>query len=360
MISAGDEYPVHQTAEWIAHPATSDKNFYDRNYFNLHHCNDDLFAIFGMGQYPNLGVHDAYITVRRGDTHHVIRSSRPLTDRMDTTVGPIRIEVIEPLQKVRFIVEPSEHSVEADVTWHASCPAFEEPNQFLRAGGKVVFDTQRFAQTGTWEGTLKVGDETFDVQPADWWGVRDRSWGVRPVGEKETDGIRAGLNVMPGMWNYFPMKFDDHAIIYMCHERPDGVRPLEEAVRVWDDPTREIEHLGRPEWEHQLTPGTRMLEGSTIRMPHAGIEVACTPLLVNYVSVGTGYGMDQDWRHGMYHGPELVVQGLQLATEEIAKLGQYGVVDHVGRFEYEGNVGFGLYEHGFFGPFPPVGLSSAH
>lgn len=356
-VSAGDEYPIHQVPRWIAHPETSDRNFYDRNYFNLHSCSDELFAIFGMGQYPNLGVHDAYLTVRKGDKHHVVRASRPITDRLDTSVGPIRIEIVEPLKRVRFVVEESaESAVAMDVMWNATIPAVEEPNQFLRAGGKVVFNTQRFAQTGTWTGSLTVAGTTYDVTPDTWRGVRDRSWGIRPVGEKESDGIRQTLNVMPGMWNYMPMQFDDHSILYMCHERPDGIRPLEEAVRVWNDPERPIDNLGRPEWEHTVTPGTRMLEHSTIRMPHAGIEIDCTPIVVNYVSVGTGYGMDADWRHGMYQGPELVVQNLELDTEEIGKIGQYGVVDHVGRYTYEGNEGYGLYEHGFFGEFPKLDI----
>ena len=72
-LSAMDDYPVHQASEFIAHPATSDRNFYDRYYFNMHPCDDDWFAIFGMGQYPNLGVVDAFIDVRRGDSQHIVR-----------------------------------------------------------------------------------------------------------------------------------------------------------------------------------------------------------------------------------------------------------------------------------------------
>jgi hypothetical protein len=84
--------------------------------------------------------------------------------------------------------------------------------------------------------------------------------------------------------------------------------------------------------------------------------VKCTPILPCMVSIGTGYGLDADWRHGMYQG-KLVVQGLEKKHDEVAPLGQYGVVDQVGRFEYEGRVGYGLYEHGFFGAFPQCGLN---
>ncbi len=356
-ISSWDDFPVHQSPDWIRHVATTDRNFYDRYYFNLHSSSGELFAIFGMGQYPNLGVHDAFCCVARGAKQHVIRASRPLTDRMDQTVGPIRIEVIEPLKKLRVIVEPSEHTIAMDVTWNAAIRPIPEPNQYIRNEGRVVFNTQRFAQLGWWEGTLSVGGEDFQVTPDRWGGARDRSWGIRPVGEAESDGIREGSNVMAGMWNYFPMLFDDHAVLYLNHEQPDGSRKLVEAKRIWAD-GRPDEELGRPEHDHTFESGTRVLTHSTISFPESGLEIDCEPLLVNYVSVGTGYGMDADWRHGMYQGPELVVQGKVYDVDaEVKPIGQYGVVDHVARFSYEGKEGFGLYEHGFFGPFPDYGLN---
>ena len=36
MLSNLDDFPVHQVAEPMRHAATSDRNFYDRYYFNLH------------------------------------------------------------------------------------------------------------------------------------------------------------------------------------------------------------------------------------------------------------------------------------------------------------------------------------
>jgi hypothetical protein len=159
------------------------------------------------------------------------------------------------------------------------------------------------------------------------------------------------------MWNYFPMQFDDHAIMYICHERDDGQRPLVQGERVWADPSRPMEDLGRSEHEHHLVPGTRVIDRAIVRFPEAGIEIACAPLLANYVSVGTGYGIDADWRHGMYHGPDELVQGLVLPVEEIKGLAQYGIVDHVARFTYGDVVGYGLLEHGFFGPYRHYGLT---
>ncbi len=356
-ISSWDDFPVHQTSEYVRHVATSDRNFYDRYYFNLHGSSDEVMTIFGLGQYPNLGVTDAFIAVGTPDKHRVVRASRPLTDRADLQVGPIRIEVVEPLTRLRVVCEENDIGVAMDVTWTASQPPLEEPRQYLRRQGKVVFDTMRFAQLGRWEGSLTAGGHTWDVTPDRWGGSRDRSWGVRPVGEKEPDGIRADVSVMEGLWNYFPIDFGDHAIVYMLQETNEGVREIEEAMRVWADPDRPNEWLGTPSYDHDRIPGTRMLAGSTITFPDAGIELRCTPLLANYVAMGTGYGIEPDWRHGMYQGPELVVQTQESDIADVAGIGQYGVVDHVGRFEYDDQVGYGLYEHGFWGRFEKYGLT---
>ena len=124
MLSSMDDYPLHQIAEPIRNVGTSDRNFYDRYYFNLHGSSDELFMVMGMGQYPNLGVQDAFACVRRGDKHRVVRASRELGDRMDTSVGPFRVEVIEPLHKVRLILEPNEHGIACDLTWEGAIPAF--------------------------------------------------------------------------------------------------------------------------------------------------------------------------------------------------------------------------------------------
>jgi hypothetical protein len=355
VLSSWDDYPIHQASEYVAHPATSDRNFYDRYYFNMHPSSDDYFAIFGFGEYPNLGVKDAFVDVRIGDEQHIVRASAPLVDRMDASVGPLRVEVIEPLRKLRVIVEPTEHTVAMDVVWEGFGPAVPEPRQYVRSKGRVVFDTQRLAQMGRWSGTLSVAGQDFAVTPDRCGGSRDRSWGVRPVGEREPDGIRQGVNAMAGMWNYFPMQFDDHCIYYICHEQNDGLRLLLQAERVWLDGT--VDDLGEPEHEHTFVPGTRELKHSLIHFPHAGIVIDCTPLLINYLSIGTGYGMDPDWRHGMYHGPELVVQGRVLDVKEIQTMARYGVLDHVGHFTYDNHVGYGLYEQGFFGPFERYGMT---
>ena len=73
-VSGWDDYPVHQTSEFIRHVATSDRNFYDRYYFNLHPSSDEYFAIFGLGQYPNLGTTDAFLAVTKDGSQRIMRT----------------------------------------------------------------------------------------------------------------------------------------------------------------------------------------------------------------------------------------------------------------------------------------------
>ena len=143
MLSSFDDFPVHQTHEPVRFVATSDRNFYDRYYFNLHGSSDELFMVIGMGQYPNLAVQDAFACVQRGSDYRVVRASRELGDRMDTSVGPFRIEVVKPLEELRFVLEETEHGIAADLRFRGSIPAVEEPTQFIRRKGRVFFQTSR-------------------------------------------------------------------------------------------------------------------------------------------------------------------------------------------------------------------------
>lgn len=363
-LSAADELPVHQTAEVVRHVATSDRNFYDRHYFNAFPTSGDGMLVAGMGVYPNLGVHDAFVLWVAGGRHRVVRASRPLTDRTDLVVGPLRVEVLEPLWSLRLVCD-GDHGVALDLTWEGSSPAFEEDRHQWRSHGRVMIDTMRFAQSGRWSGWIEAGGERWEATPDAWWGTRDRSWGVRPIGDDEPAGIHGlGLVEEGFMWNYAPMQFADHTILYMCQERSDGRRDLESAVRVWHDVDRPPERLGRPEHHHRLDPGTRHASTSTLSFPHAsggGFEVEVEARTPAFLQRGTGYGRDPHWRHGRHHGPDLVVESLDDAVDDIDGIERF-LVDASARCTYTDPVtgdrheGHGLHEWGFFGPFPSYGL----
>lgn len=359
MLSPLDDYPVHQISEPMRHVGPSDRNFYDRYYFNIHGTgdvlgtDDDLFAVIGVGHYPNLSVADAFVSVLWGDDHRVVRSSRTLgADRMDTSVGPIRVEVIDGLKRLRVVVEPNEHGIELDAVYDGFSEALLEARHFDRDFTRVTFDSTRFAQVGSWTGTLRVGDREVTLNPDRYWGCRDRSWGVRPVGEAEPPGIRATATGRGFFWVYAPVRFDDHALLTIIQERPDGERVVEDAHRAFPVGSgRAPEWLGRPEHDLRFEPGTRKLAGATLsyygRRGEKTLEVEVEPVLPFPLILGTGYGVEPNWRHGMYQG-ELVVEGQQIAPIDATYM-SWGLTEYAAKFTCGDQVGYGMFECSFMG-----------
>ncbi len=352
MLTPLDELPIHQVAQTMATVGTSDRNFYDRCYFNLHGCDGDFFLAGGIGQYPNLGVSDAFVAVNHGTTQTVVRASRPLgNNRLDTRVGPLRVEVIEGLQKVRFVCEETD-GFALDATWEGAIPAYEEPRMILTAPhGRVLMDTMRFLQTGSWTGQLLLDGREIAVTPDRFWGSRDRSWGVRPVGEPEPPGATT-MGTSGFYWNYFVVRFPSSTVVYMCQEDGFGRRTLEEGVRLFPD--GRVEHLGRPEHALRFARGSRMVTGATVSF-RDGLVLDGEALRPLHLARGTGYGFDADWRHGMWHGEELVVQKHDFDSTGADMVPIPGaIVDHVARFttNLDDEIGFGLLEVMTMGPHP--------
>lgn len=362
MLSGLDDLPIHQVAEVMRRVGPSDRNFYDRYYFNAHPCGGDVFMIFGLGQYPNLGVTDAFVVVSDGKRHQVVRASRELgVDRLDTTVGPLRVEVLEGLRRLRVVCEPNEWDLSLDMVFTGAIGAFEEPRHQHSRGERVIIDSKRLAQTGHWSGSLCFNGTTREVTPDQWWGSRDRSWGIRPVGEPEPPGIAATRAPSGFFWIYAPMQFTEFSILFIAQEETDGTRVLEEAVRVYPEAAnRRPEFLGRPQHDLEFTPGTRTVRRATLRVTEpSGVPLAIevTPILPLHVGMGTGYGFDADWRHGMYQGPLKVESVSYDLTDPDQAARMWGLCDSVARFEANGTRGYGLFEYMVLGPHDRYGFA---
>jgi hypothetical protein len=360
-----DEFPVHQAPLSMAYPASSDRNFYDRYYFNAHDRTGDVFVITGFGAYPNLGVVDAFVTVRRGDHQVTVRTSDALgDDRLRVEVGPYRIEVVEPLERLRVVCDAAEHGIEMDMTWTGSFPAIDEPAHVVRRGSKVILDAQRFAQVGTWSGRLVVDGDPIAVDPTRWVGTRDRSWGIRPVGEAEPPGRPADDLAGQGFWwLYAPLRFDDFALVVIVQEEPDGHRVLNEARRVFPAASGlGTEQLGWPEFDIEYRAGTRDPVRATIHL----VDRARRPLTVDVemlgsiaLNSGTGYGGDPSWGHGQWRGRGWTERYVtDLTDPEVIARSAFTPVDHVARATITGAdgtlVGAGLFEHATIGRHDPT------
>src|ERR687897_456856 len=317
-----DEFPVHQAPVSMRHVATSDRSFYDRSYFNAFDPAGETLLVTGLGVYPNLGVIDAYAAVRRGDRQWAVRCSDALgDDRMQQRVGPYRVDVVEPLRRVRLACDADDHGLGFDLLWEAWFPALDEPHHLLRAGTQVLLDASRFAQVGTWSGEVRVAGGTTVVEPGTWVGTRDRSWGIRPVGEPVPPGRAADEPIEGFWWLYVPVRFEDHALVVIVQEQPDGHRTLNEGARVFGD--GRIEQLGWPEVDIVYRPGTRQPEKAVLHMRARG-------------------GRD--------------VEGVEydLTDPAVAALVPFGVIDHAAVAHCDGQEGRGLFEHASMGRHDPT------
>ncbi|MDH6280170.1 DUF7064 domain-containing protein [Prescottella agglutinans] len=352
-----DEFPVHQSPLSMARVASTDRNFYDRNYFNAHDRTGDVYLISGFGVYPNLGVVDAFVTVRHGDSQVAVRFSDAFEERsMESKVGGYRLEVIEPLQKVRLICEHEELS--CDITWDGSFPAVLEEAHILMSGPRPILDASRFAQVGSWSGTLSVGGHDFTVDPQTWMGTRDRSWGIRPVGEPDPQG-RMTYEARGGhYWTYAPLRFDDFALMVIVQESQDGHRTLNHATRVFAD--GRVEQLGWPRVEVAYRSGTRHPETARIHLTTPSGE----PLVVDVenlgfisLSHGAGYGGDPDWTHGEWRGENWSSSSVfDTTTAEFLGRLPFSTIDHVAKATIDGQVGWGMFEHAVMGRHDPSGF----
>jgi hypothetical protein len=147
MLTKADDLPIHQTAEPIAYSGT-DRNFYDRYWFGGY--TPDASAVFeiAFGVYPHLNLADATIGILIDGIQHCLHASRHLnSERLDLSVGPIRIEVLEHLRTLRVVVEES-NGIAADLVFTGRAHPIEEPRFTWRQGPRSYLDYTRFTQNG--------------------------------------------------------------------------------------------------------------------------------------------------------------------------------------------------------------------
>jgi hypothetical protein len=367
MLTPLDDFLVHQTPETVDRVATSDRNFYDRYYFNAHTIDGSAFLVVAMGLYPNIGVIDAFATIVLDDkTQHIVRASRALgSDRMDTKVGPIGVEVIEGLRRMRVYAEPNDHGLEFDLTFTGVTFPYQEPHFFRQAGNRAVMDYTRLTQCGRWEGAISVGGRRLEVDAASWRGARDHSWGIRPVGGGEQPSAPPPGDARNGFfWLWTPMQFDDACIMFTCSEDADGTRWHAASELLYPygrqpavEPLRVVGH------DIRLRPSSRTFDGGTLQVERADgtpATITAVPKSTIYMA-GAGYAYSGGWRHGQYHAP-LAVEG------EVWDLGDQATLQRIGGqtetvcdFTTDGlgdlGVGRGILEFLLLGAYEPYGFN---
>jgi hypothetical protein len=173
-----DDTLWHQLPTTFDHVGTSDPRFFDRYWFAVTEPGGLATLQFTLGVYNNMDVVDGGFVVVHGSRQRNLRVSRALRPRFEPVCGPLRVEVLEPLQRFRLVAEPGDHPVHGELEWTGVLAPEEERPHFSRVRGRVSEEYQRFNQIGECSGRLDVEGTRVEVDR--WWGCRDHSWGVRP------------------------------------------------------------------------------------------------------------------------------------------------------------------------------------
>ena len=369
MITTFDDYPIHQTSLPIAVPATSDRNAYDRFWFNGFVGDGSLYFSAAMGFYPNRHVLDGGFSVLiDGHQHSLHISGAAPVDRSRTEIGPLRIETIIPMRRHRVVVDDRPRGFEADIIFEAGTGAHEEARQILTDGVQTSTDVTRLSQFGSWSGWIAIKGKRIEIDPRVTNGTRDRSWGVRPCGEGEGRPHRWATQLYFGWSQTFWEDCVLHGVFFVDEKGQmllssgatlARIPPGDEPVFARD--TGEIE--ARPcGYKFDYMPGTRRIKHAMMayrRRSGELLEVDYEPL-VYFQMAGLGYA-HPSWGHGCWKGDYAIGDETWKLDELDSTQPHLFHVQQVCTVTLNGSQkGCGILEHAAFGPHEPSGFKDRY
>jgi hypothetical protein len=176
-----DEGLCHQIADTFAVVGSSDHAWTEKICAMAASRDGTLQLGFGLGKYTNRNVMDAYAGVSRGVEQITVRASRRLSPEPALTViGPIRYDIVEPFQRVRFSLEANEtQPIAFEWLFEGTIPPSLEERTHLRSTYRTSAELVRYHQMGRAIGWIEIDGVRTEMTPAAWVSTRDHSWGVR-------------------------------------------------------------------------------------------------------------------------------------------------------------------------------------
>ena len=362
MITSYDDYPIHQTWEPIAHPESGDPGHYDRYFFNGYNEDGSLFFAVAMGLYPNRHVMDAaFSVVLNGQQINLRASARAAIDRRDCThIGPIHLEIVEPMQRHKISVSSEEHRISAELEFVATSQPYEEPPFHVRTGNRTTMRYTRLTQLGYWSGRINIDGVEHRIDQTHFKGSRDRSWGVRGVGERTQFGAPAS-HLPQFYWLWAPVCFNNFGTMFDVNEYADGQRWHDSGALLEGKDT--VIHAHHVAYECQWQPGTRHMERFSLHYEFDKFTATLnfTPR-VHFQMSGLGY-LHPEWGHGMWKGEIAITRDeyslpvtnpMNMAFIHVQSLSDVECVFSDGRDTQRGT---GVLETLVLGAYSPAGFS---
>ncbi|BBZ14813.1 hypothetical protein [Mycobacterium branderi] len=314
-----DDHLNHQIADTFATVSQTDRAWTEKVAASAYSNDGRLQMDFGVGKYTNRGVIDAFGGVSRGTDQWTVRASRSLTPDVDSvSVGPLHYEIVEPMTRVRFALDPND-VVPISFEWNftAVVPAVLENREQHRSlgGTRIDADLVRYHQIGVASGWVEVDGERTEFDDSTWISTRDHSWGVRYyVGNPVTDippAPELGASSHHMIWMPVLMQREDgsrcgfHLYYTASTSELVGSSLQVQGGFEYPDGRRDVVVSAVPELKYR--PDNRRLLGGTIAVTLASGEdhlLTVTPMSDTGFHLGTGlyFGFDGDI-HGVWHGP---------------------------------------------------------
>lgn len=356
ILTSADEYFTHQVALPHSLVGSSDPTWRERYVFNIHDVRQqETMLVCGIGQYPNQDTQEGFVCITTDKRQQNLRLSRSLLpDRDRTVVGPLSVEVVEPLRRLRLALGENESGMSFDITFDATMHPGLEERHFDTRRGRVTHDLMRYQQVGRASGWMNTGDASIDLTSDDFWATRDHSWGMRPIPHT----VQGVPPAPPQAWKFLlwaPMQFETFSVHLYVYELANGIAQhlsamVCHAVGGDDAPQRVIAVHHEFEWDTSA-PVLTMARGSLRLTIEDGteldIDVVAKPAR-SYLR-GGGYGGWDGWYQGNWKGDDSRAFETWDLTDE-AQLPRYvkHSSDHLVELRCRGERGYGIVEYMVF------------
>jgi hypothetical protein len=354
MLSKQDDFLGHQLPTTFDHVASSDPAWMERLWYTGHPVprGDFIFDV-GLGWHPNRNVMDGFAGVAFNGTQYNFRVSRRLRpDPLETTIGPLKIEIVEGLRRHRLTLEPNDSGLAFDLEFVATMNPHEEGEHFRRRSGRVTEHMARAQQLGAYRGWIEVAGQRRDIADGSWVGQRDHSWGIRA--EMRTDESNPPLTYYPPFFYcWTTAQFKNHGLhiffkerapgekIYISGEEVDALgKSVKQSIRLEDvshdvvwakDPFGQT--LERARFEAHFSNGSKR-------------EIAIRTLPGRYFLKGGLYGGLNGWSHGDDKGKLYIEHDIWTLADPATRKLVRTLSDHVVEVVDGEEIGYGIIEYG--------------
>ena len=380
-LTGADEFFNHQIVNTFAAVASPERAWTEKAWFTLMRKDGSLQASFGLGKYANRNIVDGFAGVQIGTRQMTVRASRLLSSAPDEMgVGPLGYAVVKPLEAIRLtLAENSAVPLRFELTFHANMPGFFENRDVVIHDGRAASDVIRFHQAGTVSGWIEIEGERHEVNPDEWYGFRDRSWGVREhVGLDPTDlapasdhGVSGGNKAGSAFhFNWLVSKIDradgsSYDLAYYFRDFGGEGPPAYFSGYINESDGRQIPILHLyPEIDYRASDRGAMRGTVTAIIAGRGKSVEERVFEIEAINPEMGFrllpGMYGEWKgqiHGSYKG-EAFLDGETIEDvndpEKLAETYRWQIRDRPVRITEGANSGYGDMESIILGDYPGV------